>query len=58
VDIAPFRELSLDDAAGLGAVVKLKRLTQALNDLQAPPATIIDIIKHLEAGGHLYGEII
>ncbi len=58
VDIAPFRELSLEDNQGLGAVMKLKRLTQALNDLQAPPATIIDIIKHLEAGGHLYGQVI
>jgi hypothetical protein len=38
--------------------MKLKRLTQALNDLQAPATTIIDIIKHLEVGGHLYGEVI
>lgn len=58
VDIAPFRELSLEDNQGLGPVMKLKRLTQALNDLQAPATTIIDIIKHLEAGGHLYGEVI
>lgn len=58
VDIAPFRELSLDDNQGLGPVMKLKRLTQALNDLQAPATTIIDIIKHLEVGGHLYGEVI
>ena len=58
VDIAPFRELSLEDNQGLGGLMKLKRLTQALNDLQAPPATIIDIIKHLETGGHLYGQVI
>jgi flagellar P-ring protein FlgI len=58
VDIAPFRELSLEDNQGLGGMMKLKRLTQALNDLQAPPATIIDIIKHLETGGHLYGQVI
>jgi flagellar P-ring protein precursor FlgI len=58
IDVAPFRELTLEDNQGLGAVMKLKRLTQALNDLQAPPGTIIDIIKHLEAGGHLYGQVI
>lgn len=58
VDIAPFRELSLEDNQGLSGMMKLKRLTQALNDLQAPPETIIDIIKHLETGGHLYGQVI
>ncbi|MBL8892189.1 MAG: flagellar basal body P-ring protein FlgI [Planctomycetaceae bacterium] len=58
VDIAPFRELSLEDNQGLGNAMKLKRLTQALNDLQAPPSTIIDIITHLEMGGHLYGQVI
>lgn len=58
VDIAPFRELSLEDNQGMGGMMKLKRLTQALNDLQAPPATVIDIIKHLETGGHLYGQVI
>ena len=38
--------------------MKLKRLVQALNDIQAPPQTVIDVIKHLEEGGHIYGEII
>jgi flagellar P-ring protein precursor FlgI len=58
VDVAPFREMSLEDTQGLGGVMKLKRLTQALNDLQAPPSTIIDVIKHLETGGHLFGQVI
>ncbi|GEM_PF-273883 len=59
IDIAPFKELSLDDNQGIGnGTMKLKRLVQALNDIQAPPSTIINVIKQLEAGGYLYGEII
>lgn len=59
VDIAPFKELSLEDNQGLGnGLMKLKRLTDALNDIQAPASTVIDIIKHLEVGGHLYGKVI
>lgn len=59
VDVAPFKELNLDDVNGVGnGLMKLKRLVQALNDIQAPPQTVIDVIKHLEEGGHIYGEII
>lgn len=59
VDVAPFKELTLEDNVGVGnGMMKLKRLVQALNDIQAPPQTIIDVIKNLEEGGHIYGQVI
>lgn len=59
VDVAPFKELTLDDSTGIGNdLMKLKRLVQALNDIQAPPRTVIDVIKNLDEGGHIYGQVI
>lgn len=58
VDIDPFKELSLDQNQGVANdLLKLKELVDALNAIQAPPKTIIDVIKHLEEGGHLHGRV-
>ena len=39
-------------------LTKLKSLVDALNALKVPTSDIIDIIKGLEKGGHIYGQVI
>jgi flagellar P-ring protein precursor FlgI len=40
------------------AATKLKNLVDALNALKAPSSDVIEIIKSLEASGHLFGRVI
>ncbi|HAN97732.1 MAG TPA: hypothetical protein DCQ98_10015 [Planctomycetaceae bacterium] len=60
IDAGATRPLDLDANGPLppGPGVELKRLQQALDQLQAPPETLIEIVKGLAEGGYLYGEVI
>jgi flagellar P-ring protein precursor FlgI len=40
------------------ATTKLKNLVDALNALKAPSEDVIEIIKTLDASGHLYGQVV
>lgn len=50
--------VAVDATSNSAATTKLKNLVDALNALKAPSDDIIDIIKSLEASGHLYGRIV
>lgn len=60
VEAEATRRLDLDDTGVIpqGPGVQLKKLQQALIQLQAPPETLIEIILALDNGGYLYGEVI
>lgn len=60
IDTGNFVPLNLEDNAPVegGPQQKLRDLHNALKALQAPPATIIDIIQKLDAAGYLKGKII
>lgn len=59
IDASPFKNLFLNEAQDIGdRRMKLKVLQDALNELDAPPKKIIEIIRQLKAGGRLYGKII
>jgi len=60
VDTGSTRPLDLEGNGPLppGPGVELKKLQQALNQLQAPPDTLIEIVHGLDRGGYLYGEVL
>jgi len=59
IDTSPFKNLFLNEAQDAGdRRMKLKVLQDALNELDAPPSKMIEIIRHLKDGGRLYGKII
>jgi flagellar P-ring protein FlgI len=59
IEAGMFRELALQpDQTVAQQPVKLQQLVQALNQIQAPPSTVIDVIRQLNAGGLLFGKLI
>ncbi|MEZ6109042.1 MAG: flagellar basal body P-ring protein FlgI [Pirellulaceae bacterium] len=60
VETESVRRLDLEDNGLVppGPGVQLKKLTAALNQLQVPSETLMDIIVQLKEGGFLYGELI
>lgn len=60
VEAEATRRLDLEDTGVVpqGPGVQLKKLQLALNQLQAPPETLKEIIIALDQGGYLYGELI
>lgn len=50
--------VAVDATNTSAATTKLKNLVDALNSLKAPSDDIIDIIKSLEASGHLFGRVV
>lgn len=60
IDANPVRALDLEGTGivDTGPGVELKKLQQALNQLQATPESLIEIITGLERGGYLYGSVV
>ena len=59
IEAGAFRAVALDpDQQIAQQPVKLQQLVQALNQIQAPSATVIDVIRQLNAGGLLFGKLI
>ena len=59
IEAGAFRAVALKpDQLVTPEPVKLQQLVQALNQIQAPSTTVIDVIRQLNAGGLLFGKLI